>query len=263
MDQKRLLTQLAADDQDVRREAREELHMLMDDTIARAYLDVIEGSAPEDVRADAIVGLGPVIEEAGMDYFDDDVELESMPELGPPVSREVFDTIITTVRRIYEDESQPKVVRRRALEVLVRDPQPWLEGEIRNHATSSDADWKLTAVFAMGYVNGFEKEITEAVHGAEEPILFEAVRSAGSQEIKATAKRIRELAQSESIDPDTRLAAIEALPFVDSDCEEILQELISSENEEVAQTAEAALDELQMWEGIDDEDDEEEELDED
>ena len=89
------------------------------------------------------------------------------------------------------------------------------------------------------------------------------MRSAGSQEIKATAKRIRELAQSESIDPDTRLAAIEALPFVDSDCEEILQELISSENEEVAQTAEAALDELQMWEGIDDEDDEEEELDED
>ena len=77
------------------------------------------------------------------------------------------------------------------------------------------------------------------------------------------ARRSRQRRSASAIDPDTRLAAIEALPFVDSDCEEILQELISSENEEVAQTAEAALDELQMWEGIDDEDEEEEELDED
>ena len=253
MDQNELLAQLTAEDEDVRREAREELHMLMDDTVARRYLDVIEGDASDGVRADAIVGLGPVIEEAGIDYMDDELEFEESPELGPPVSREMFGTIVATVRRIYEDESQPKLLRRRALEVLVRDPQPWLEGEIRKHLTSADEDWKLTAVFAMGYVNGFEKEITEAVQSAAEPILFEAVRSAGSQEIAATAPRIRELAQSATVDPDTRLAAIEALPFVDDGAEEILRQLVGSDDEEIAQTAEIALDELMYQDDLDEE----------
>ena len=253
MNQNDLLTQLTADDEDVRREAREELHMLMDDAVARRYLDVIEGSGSDGVRADAIVGLGPVIEEAGIDYIDDELEFEESPELGPPVSREMFGTIVATIRKIYEDESQPKLLRRRALEVLVRDPQPWLEGEIRKQLASSDEDWKLTAVFAMGYVNGFEKEIMDALTSAGEPILFEAVRSAGSMELAAAAPRIRELAQSATVDPDTRLAAIEALPFVDDGAEEILRELVGSDDEEIAQTAEIALDELLFQDELDEE----------
>lgn len=248
MNQNELLVRLTSADESERRDAREELHMLMNDEIARAYLDIIVSDAAEPARADAIVGLGPVIEEAGIDYLDDDVEFEESPELGPPVTREMFDEIVEKIRAIYTDESQPKLLRRRALEVLVRDPQDWLAQEIRKHYNSSDLDWKLTAVFAMGYITGFEDEIAATVRNAQEPILYEAVRAAGSMEVSAAAGRIRELAQSDTADRETRIVAIEALPFVDDDAEELLQELIGSDDEEIAEAAELALDELQAQE---------------
>jgi hypothetical protein len=254
MNRQELLKRLTHADEDVRREAREELHMVMDDEIALAFLGVARGEGTEAIRADSLVGLGPVIDEAGLDYADG-IEFDFGPELGPPVSREVFKSIVDDIRRLYEDEAQPKVIRRRALEVLVRSPEPWLREEIRKHYASDDADWKLTSVFAMGFITGFDEEIAETVKTADESLLFEALNAAGSMGVTSAARRVRELAQS-SRDMEIRVAAIEALPNVDPDgAAGILQQLIGSDEEEVARTAEAVLDELLMDEGLDDLDD--------
>jgi hypothetical protein len=227
----------------------------MDDEVARAFLDVASSDAEERIRADTIIGLGPIIDEAGIDYDDEDDEgFELDPELGPPISREMFETIVREVRGLYEDEAQPKLVRRRAFEVLVRDPQPWLTAEIRKHYASDDPEWKVSGIFGMGYVPGFDKEIAAAVKSESGKLLFEAVRAAGSMEVAGAAPRIRELAASTTGDADLRLIAIDALPQVDRDSFDLLESLSLSDDEEVAAAAEAALDELSIAESYDHED---------
>ena len=255
MDNSRLLLQLTDPDEDVRAEAREELTMLMDDDIARAFLDVASSDAGEDIRADAIVGLGPIIEEAGMDFDDEDSGFALDPDLGPGISRETFDSIIREIRALYDDEAQPKLIRRRAFEVLVRDPQPWQSVEIRKHFAGSDPLWKLTAVFGMGYVAGFDKEIAETVESADEQLLYEAIRAASSMEVTEAAGRIQHLATSKGTEHDLRLVSIEALPNVDPGSEELLEALARSRDQEIAETAQAALDELMLHQLPDDEDD--------
>lgn len=246
----RLLAAITDADDKVRSAAIHELMHEMDDEIARALLDVASSDAAEDVREDVIVGLGPVLEEAGDDYFDDDFDLD--PELGPAVSREMYETIGSELRAIYENESQPKLLRRRAFEVLTRDPQPWLPDAIREHFASEDPEWKMTAIFGMGHVAGFEKEIAGLVGSLTGPLLTEAVVAAGRMEVTAAAKRIRELATSNATERILRLAAIEALPFVDDDVDELLHDLADSEDDQIAMVADAALEELMLAGTIDD-----------
>ena len=246
MDRERWIEQLRDADADVRAEAREELAMEIDDDVARAFLDVATGDAPEAVRADAIVGLGPVIEEAGMDFFDDTPLTSEYDE--PPVTREMFGTIVGTIRKLYDDESQPKLIRRRAFEVLVRDPQQWQADEIRSRYASDDPEWKRTAMFGMGHVAGFEKEIEDAIGSSDGPMLYEAVRAAGRMEVFQTAVAIRKIAADDVADADLRIVAIEALPYVDDECQELLEELSSDSDRDIAEAAEAALDELSMFE---------------
>jgi hypothetical protein len=259
MDTNRLLARLTDPGQDTRAEALEELALRMDDQIAQALLDVAGSDASDEVRIDAIVVLGPVIEECGDEYIDD-ADFDFGPELGPPVSRETFASIVRSLRALYDDAAQPKLVRRRAFEVLVRDAQNWQSKEIRKHFGSTDPEWRLTAVFAMGYVAGFEKMIAETVRTAEGQLLIEAVIAAGRMSVSAAASRIHKLATSRETELDLRLAAIEALPDVDPDCSDTLEELTRSPKREIAEAAEFALEELSIFGG--DEDDEFEDEDE-
>jgi hypothetical protein len=255
VDTNRRIAQLTSTDEEVREEARELLSLQMDDEIARAFLDIGASDADEEIRADVIIGLGPIIEEAGMDYGDDD-EFELAPEYGPGITRETFESIVREVRALYEDEAQPKIVRRRAFEVLVRDPQPWQADAIRKHYAGDDPQWKLTAVFGMGYLTGFDAEIAATVASASDAVLYEAVRAAGAMDVTAAAARIRELATSTSAETDLRVASIQALPNVDPDCFELLQQLSTSDDEEIAETAQATLAELSAAEALADYDEE-------
>jgi len=251
METNRLLARLTDPDEEKRRAALDELALEMDDGIAQALLDVAGSDAALEARADAIVALGPVLEECWEDYGGEDA-FDFGPELGPPVSRETFATIVRRLRGFYDDDAQPKLIRRRALEVLVRNPQPWLSKEIRKHFASADSDWRLTAVFAMGYVDGFAPEIAETVRTAEGTLLIEAVTAAGSMDVSGTATRIRALATSPEQDLDVRLAAIEALPHVDPDCFEVLDDLTRSRKPEIAEAAEYAIEELGIFDGTGD-----------
>lgn len=248
-----LLAQMTDADEDARAEASEELNLLMDDSVALGLLGLVAGKESEEVRADAVIALGPIVEEAGMDY-DEGVPFELDPELGPGISQETYENIVRDLRRLYDDSSQPSLIRRRAFEVLVRDPRGWQAAEIRRQFAGDEPDWKLTAVFSMGYIAGFEKEIAATVKSAEGLLLFEAVRAAGAQEVAAAARRIHDLATSEDVELGLRLVAITALSGVHANSREILQELTLSQNPEIADAAEAALDELSMGEWDEDDD---------
>lgn len=255
MDISALIEQLKDADEEVRADARDELTMQMDDDVAKAFLEIAKSNAPERVRADTIIGLGPVIDETGL-YVAEQEEGIPVDDLEPEISRETFDLILRELRAIFEDESQPKIVRRSALEALVRHPQPWQEAAIRKLVDSNDPEWRLTGVFAMGYIPGFEQEIAGVLANAEGSLLYEAVRAAGRAEVAETAPRLRSIASDESADSGLRAAAIDSLPFVDTDCRELLEELADSDDEEVAEAAEAALDEMSMLDHEHDDEDE-------
>jgi hypothetical protein len=250
MNVSQLLARMTDPDEEARAEASEELNLLMDDDVVRALLEIVAGPASEEIRADAVIALGPILEEAGMDY-DVGVPYELDPEFGPGISQESYETLVHDLRALYDDEAQPKLIRRRAFEVLVRDPRGWQAEDIRRHFAGADEDWKLTAVFAMGYIAGFEKEIAATLKSAEGLMLVEAVRSAGAQGVPAAAKRIGDLAMDEDADTTLRLVAIAALSNVHKNSEEILQELLESDDEDIAEAAEAALEEVSMGEGWD------------
>ena len=249
-DRQTLLAQLTDPDEEVREAAREELNLIMDDDVARAFLDIARGDAAADARGDTILGLGPVVEEAGMDY-DIELEFEPVPGFGPPISRATFTAIKRELRALYEDAAQPVLVRRRAFEVLVRAPEPWMSGEVRRRFATDDAEWKITAVFAMGHLARFEDQIAKVVESAEGPLLMEAVQAAGRREVGAAKKRIRELALSKEAELDLRLVAIGALPYVDGNARPILEELAEDDNGDVAEAAEAVLEEFSQT-GFDD-----------
>ena len=255
MDTKRLLAELTDPDEETRAAILDEISLDMDDETAQALLDIAASDADEKARDRAIVALGPVIEECGDEYMEGAIDFG--PEMEPPVSRETFVSIVARIRGLYSDEKQPKLLRRRAFEVLIRDPQPWHREAIQEHFASADDDWRRTAVFAMGHITGFEREIAATVETAEEPLLFEAVRAAGQMGVSAAAPRIRALATSRGADLDTRIAAIYALPHVDPDSFELLESLEQSRNREIAEAAGEAVQELLLSSDIgDDEEDE-------
>lgn len=248
---------LRSADPDERQSAFQTISVEIDDALTDEILRIAEGGDAEEIRADALIALGPTIEICGIDYSED---FGFAPELLPAVSKPKFEELVARLRAIHDDPSQPTLVRRRALEVLVRDPQPWQEASIRTHFAAGDRDWKLTAIFAMGYLRGFEKEIRELVETAEGDFLYEAIRAAREQSVEEAGERIVALALSPEIERELRLTAIEAIPWVAPESRDLLEDLTSEDDEEIAMAAEDALNELdtnEMAAGAYDDDDDE------
>jgi HEAT repeat protein len=246
-------------DEGTRREAFDRISVEMNGELARGILGLIASDAPDEVRADAIVSLGPAVEECGVEYMEDEEDGELPSADWIPLSREAFEEVTSALRAVYEDPAQPTIVRRRAMEVLVRDPRPWMTDAIRRDFASEDRDWKMTAIFSMGFVRGFQQELLDTLRSADGDLLYEAVRAAGNAEVQKAAPILEAFALSDETDRDVRLEAIAALPSVDRECFDLLDELADSSDEEVRAAAEEALEELQMFgEDLDDEEEEEE-----
>jgi hypothetical protein len=232
------------------------------DALAAALLSVLGSAAePEELRARAAISLGPALEQADIEEFDD-------PD-AVPISRKTFRAIKQSLRQLFVDSGVPELVRRSILEAAVRAPQDWHTGAIRSAWSNHDREWKQTAVFCMNYVRGFDQQILEALENADPGIHYQAVRAAGTWEVEAAWPHVAALATSDTNKP-LRLAAIEALGTMRPlDSVEILANLADSEDEDIAETASEAM---SMAEGmltngsddnefaddfVDDEDDEE------
>src|ERR1017187_2815773 len=235
---------------------------VIDDPLAGALLSILGSAAePEELRARAAISLGPALEQADIEEFDD-------PE-AVPISEKMFRTIQQSLRKLFLDSVVPELVRRSILEAAVRAPQDWHTGAIRNAWSNSGQEWKRTAVFCMGHVRGFDQQILEALQSSDPGIHYHAVRAAGTWEVEAAWPHVAALATSDTNKP-LRLAAIEALGTIcPLDSVALLANLADSEDEDIAETASGAM---SMAEGmlndesddnefaddfVDDEDDEE------
>jgi hypothetical protein len=227
--------------------------VVMDDQMAEALLSVVrDAGEPEDLRAKAAVVFGAALEQTDIEGFDDD-ELSE-----PPLSEQMFDEVKETLRKIHADEREPKIVRRRALEASVRARQDWHADAVRAALSSKDEDWKLTAVFAMQWVSGFDDEIMKALESKNPDIHYQAVSAAGEQRVDAAWAHVVGLVQSKKTEKPLLLAAIEAIGGIRPvEARPLLTKLANSDDEEIAEVASEALMMAEM--DFDDEDEEEDE----
>ena len=213
-------------------------YIAINDESANVLMGIL-GSAtePEDLRARAAISLGPALEGCDIGEFDD-------PHAPPPISEEVFEKIKRLLHLLYHEDSVPKLVQRRILEASVRAEEKWHAQAMRRAYNSKDAEWVLTAVFCMKYVNGFEKEIEEALRSTDPEVHLQAVEAAGAQEVDEAWEHVYSLLENADTTPKSLLiAAIGAVANIRQDTPslEILNHLVDSEDIDVSDAADDAL----------------------
>jgi len=212
---------------------------VVDDRLATTLLEIVgRADEAESLRAQAAASLGPALEGADMAGFEDPDDV--------PISEETFTAIRATLERLFQDEKLPDLVRRRVLEAAVRSAQDWHVPAIRAARGSSDPAWRLTAVYCMQHVRGFEGEIVAALEEPDIPMRLEALQAARAWAVGAAWPRVAALASSDSTDKDLRLEAIAVLPVLrPSQAASLLYTLAESQDEEIAEAADDALAELE------------------
>ncbi len=242
-----LVAALRDPDGKVRLRALEEAVDEADDELAEEMIRLLLEDPNEEVRARVPIALGPTLElcwdeidEEGRLPPPDDYSLNSL-------TQGVYDRLVETLRRVYLDGATPELVRRRVLEGAVRSPLPWQEKATAAAFRSDNELWRITAVFCMGYLPGFDDEIVEAFDSGSELVRYEAIRTAGLREVQRLGRPLLALAEDPEADLEERVAAIETLPLLGPPgAFEILDELCADPEEAVAEAAEEALDELSM-----------------
>jgi hypothetical protein len=218
-----------------------------------AELLVIVGAArePVDLRALAAIGIGPALESGDLDGFDEDY--------GAPISEGCYLETQKVFREVCRDAEVPKEVRRRVLEASVRAPQDWHREAIREAYASTDEDWKLTAVFAMGFVRGFDDEILESLGSENGEIECQAIFAARDWALDAAWPHVAGIVVSGHPEKETLLVAIEAVGSIrPKEAGEILVGLVDGEDDEIVEAVHEAMSiaELSLLADAEDEDDE-------
>jgi uncharacterized protein (UPF0147 family) len=213
--------------------------VVINDALAQKLLSILSDEGESDaMRAMSAISLGPVLEHSDIEGFEDSDEM--------PILEKTFGAIQTTLRTLYNDTRIPKRVRRPILEAAVRAPEEWHVEAVREAAASNDPEWRLTAVFCMGHIVGFEREIVEALSSTDPAIKLEAVRAAANWEIAEAEPHVVKLVNAEGTEKPLLLAAIEAVGYICGErAEDILSELVDSEDEEIAEAVEEALETAQ------------------
>jgi hypothetical protein len=205
------------------------------DELAGMLLSIVQsGDESEGLRARAAIALGPTLEYAFLSDFEDpDEEM---------ITEDMYLKIKESLRELYMDGTVPEEVRRRILEGSVRSPQDWHRDAIHGAYASGQEDWRLTAVFCMRFVKGFEDQILEALESEDPDILYEAVCAAGNWELDAAWPRLTAFLASEKTDKDVLFAAIEAVTDIrPQEAGVILVDLADSEDEDIAEAATEAM----------------------
>jgi hypothetical protein len=227
--------------------------VVINDGLANALMAIVRSpDEPAQLRARAVISLGPVLEQADTDGFEDPGDV--------PISEGMFRNIQESLQQLYADDSIPKEVRRRILEASVRAPENWHQDAIRTAYSSGDRDWILTAVFSMCWVRGFDDQILEALKSPDSDIHYEAVVAAGNWAVNAAWSHTLALVSDAGTPQPLLMAAIGAVASIrPAQARNILAGLADSDDEEIAEAADEAI---AMAEATSDETDDDEDEDE-
>ena len=223
---------------------------VINDEIVDTLLAIVSaGKDSDSLRAKAVISLGPALEYAYIDGFEDAEDV--------PISENKFHEIQESLCKLYMDTRVAREVRRRILEASVRAPQKWHQDAIRQAYSSGDESWRLTAVFCMRFVRGFNDQILEALGDKNQEIHCQAVCAAGNWEVDAAWPHIASLVTTEETDKPLLLAAIEAAAGIrPQDTAQILIDLTESNDEDIVEAAYEAIAMAEVFLDVEDDDDE-------
>jgi hypothetical protein len=211
------------------------LPAMTDDVAERLLILARDTGTSDRLRAQSAIALGPVLEAMSDSEGFEDLE-------PPPIRRDTYVRIRRGLEEIVEATHEPALVRRRALEASVRAGADWHRRAITEAYGSQDPLWKLTAVFCMVYVPGYDAQILESLDTEDPEIHYEAVLAAGMQGVKAAWSHVHELVLSGETEKRLRIAAIEALAAIRPEAAEgALAELLTCGDTEIEDAATGAL----------------------
>jgi HEAT repeat protein len=211
-------------------------HLFEDEGVVLALADAVAADPDPEVRALAAVALGPALEDC-----DTAIEVPG----ASPVSRDAFERACRVLEAAWADETNSVEVRRRALEGAVRSPRPWQEAAIRAACAHDDPLWRTSGTFAAAWYPALGQLALAALDDPDVDVRAEAVLAVGRLGAKDRFQHVLSLAKAKDTPPQLLLAAIDALGELGvQEAEPVLTRLARSKDEEVAEAAAAALDEL-------------------
>jgi len=215
---------------------------VMDQKMAKHLLSILKsGDESEELRSTVATSFGAGLEYAClMDFEEED---DALPE-------EMFAEIQKTLRTLFQDTDTPKLIRRRILEGSVRGPMEWHQAAVKEAYETGDREWQITAVFCMGYLEGFEAHVIESLASDNQEVFYEAVRAAGNLALKDAWPVIEELLEQKDIDKWLLIAAIQAAATINpEEASDRLVEFAESDDEDITDAAEDALTTAGMAQG--------------
>ncbi|MDI6768941.1 MAG: HEAT repeat domain-containing protein [Anaerolineales bacterium] len=221
------------------------LHLLWDcgDTrLAPTFLEILNEDSDFNVRAAAATALGMF------------VYLGEVEEISPHLQRKVEDNLLTVLRSSDQSaEHSLSLVRRRALEALGSSSRPEVAGLIEAAYGEKEADWKVSALFAMGRSGdeGWGKHVLSNLRNQNEAIRMEAIHAAGELALASARPVLLDMLADEE-DLETQHEIIWELTKIGGeevrDRLELLLEMV--EDDEEAEFIEEALENLAFTEEI-------------
>ena len=224
-------------------------YTVINDEIAHALL-LITGNPHESekLRGISVISLGTCLTQVDMVGFEDAEDIM--------ISEKTIIKIQETLHKLFMDTEIPTDVRRRILEASVQAPQDWHGENVGTAFSRGEEAWRLTAVFCMRFIRGFDDQILEALSDKNADIHYYAVCAAGNWAVDAAWPHIRELVDSDASDKSLLLAAIDAvINMRPQEAAEVLGDLIDDDDQEIS---DAVYEALAMAEALDEIDDEEE-----
>jgi uncharacterized protein (UPF0147 family) len=226
-----------------------EYSVMNNDLTETFYAILCDAGEPVELRGEAALSMGTALEHADTMGFEDPEEVI--------ISERLFKQTRETLRRLFADPELPDDLRRQVLEASVHAPEDWHSQAVRDAYASDDSTWRVTAVFCMQFINGFDKQILESLQSRDLEIHYQAVCAAGNWGLKEAWPHITDLLGSNKTDKVLLLAAISAVPAIRPEAaEDILEEFAEHEDDEIAEAAMEALAMVEMMEEYEEEDEE-------
>ncbi|GAP17544.1 HEAT repeat domain-containing protein [Levilinea saccharolytica] len=209
-----------------------------DPKLALSFVRMMRKDPDVHVRAAAANALGNFV------YYG---ELEEIPA----ETLEVVENALIAVMGMEEDSQ----VKRWALESLGYSSRPEVPPLIRLAFARADLEWKASALCAMGRSADkvWAETVLAHVDSSLPELQFEAVRAAGQLELAGARRPLLDLLEEPlELDEDVYLAAVWSLSQIGGQgVRERLDDLLEdSDDEEVSQLIQDALDNLEFTEGL-------------
>lgn len=210
-------------------------YTVVNDKLVEGLLTVLANDdEPDELRNNSAIALGPALEHSYCYGFDDIEDIL--------ITEQVYKKIQEVLHNLFMNTSIPNIVRRRILEASVRAPQPWHEDAVRDAYSKGEDDWRLTAVFCMSYIRGFDDWIIESLDSSDPYIKYHAVCAAGQWGLNSTWEHIEALIKSEETEKELLLAAIEAsIEIRPQEALLILGHHLDSDDQEIVDTTYEAI----------------------